>query len=75
MDNVQRAYRYESISGIPAAHYSGVLDVKPVAAGTSVEWRVQYIADGQPTIIVKTIVSTLLKAGLGSLPARFGAVK
>ena len=59
IDDSQRLYRYTMISGIPAADYTGTLDVKPKGTGSSVEWRVQYLADGQPDFIVKTIVSTL----------------
>jgi hypothetical protein len=33
---------------------------------------VQYWADGQPDLVVKTIVATLEKVGLDSLKARFG---
>ena len=72
IDDLQRLYRYAMISGIPAADYTGTLDVKPKGTGSSVEWHVQYLADGQPDIIVKTIVSTLLKTGLESLKPRFG---
>ena len=75
MDNSQRLYRYTNVSGIGAVDYTGTLDVKPKGTGSSVEWRVQYLADGQPDFIVKTIVSTLLKTGLASLQARFGAQK
>ena len=75
IDNSQRLYRYAMISGIPAADYTGTLDVKPKGTGSSVEWRVQYLADGQPDLIVKTIVSTLLKTGLESLKPRFGIPK
>ena len=75
IDNSQRLYRYAMISGIPAADYTGTLDVKPKGTGSSVEWRVQYLADGQPDIIVKTIVSSLLKTGLESLKPRFGIPK
>ena len=75
IDDSQRLYRYAMISGIPAADYTGTLDVKPKGTGSSVEWRVQYLADGQPDIIVKTIVSTLLKTGLESLKARFGVAE
>ena len=63
MDNSQRLYRYTKISGIPAVDYTGTLDVKPKGTGSSVEWRVQYLADNQPTIIVRTIVTTLMKRG------------
>jgi hypothetical protein len=74
-DNSQRSYRYTMISGIQAVDYTGTLDVKPKGTGSTVEWRVQYWADGQPDIIVKTVVSTLLKTGLESLKSRFGAPK
>jgi hypothetical protein len=73
-DNSQRSYRYTMISGIQAVDYTGTLDVKPKGAGSSVEWRVQYWADGQPDIVVKTVVSTLLKTGLESLKSRFGGL-
>jgi hypothetical protein len=75
IDNSQRSYRYTMISGIQAVDYTGTLDVKPKGTGSTVEWRVQYWADGQPDIVVKTVVSTLLKTGLESLKSRFGAPK
>jgi len=75
IDTTQRFYRYTMISGVPATDYTGTLDVKPKGSGSSVEWRVQYWADGQPDILVKTIISTLLKTGLDSLKSRFGAPK
>jgi Polyketide cyclase / dehydrase and lipid transport len=71
-ENSQRRYRYTNVSGIPAVDYTGSLGVNAKGAGSSVEWRVQYWADGQPDIVVKTIVSTLLKTGLESLKKRFG---
>jgi hypothetical protein len=43
-----------------------------VSVGSSVEWRAQFLPNGQGTIIVKTIVSTLFKAGLDNLKSRFG---
>jgi hypothetical protein len=73
IDNSQRSYRYALISGIQAVDYTGTLDVRAKGSGSSVEWRVQYWADGQPTLIIKTIVSTLLKTGLASLKTRFGS--
>jgi len=72
IDAAQRFYRYTMISGVPAADYTGTLDVKPKGAGSSAEWRVQYWADGQPDIVVRTIISTLEKVGLDSLKKRFG---
>ncbi len=75
MDNSERLYRYTNVSGIGAVDYTGTLDVKPKGTGSSVEWRVQYLPDNQPDFIVKTIVSTLLKAGFEGLAKRFGAQK
>ncbi|HME81452.1 MAG TPA: DUF4331 family protein [Candidatus Eremiobacteraceae bacterium] len=73
IDESRRSYSYTMVSGIPAVDYTGVLDVKPKGSGSSVEWRVQYLADGQPTIVVHSIVSNLLDTGLASLKKRFGA--
>jgi hypothetical protein len=75
MDNSQRLYRYTNVSGIAAVDYTGTLDVRPKGSGGSVAWHVQFLADNQPTIIVTTIVSTLIKAGLEGLKKRFGAMK
>jgi hypothetical protein len=72
MDPSQRSYRYEAISGLPVADYTGTLDVKPKGAGSSVEWQSQYLPDGQPDVVIKTIVTTLLNTGLESLKKRFG---
>jgi hypothetical protein len=74
MDNPGRLYRYANISGIPASHYAGVLAVRPRGGGSIVEWRAQFLANNQPDVIVKLMVSTLLKTGLESLKPRFGAV-
>jgi hypothetical protein len=71
VDNAGRFYRYANISGLPVANYTGTLSVKPNGAGSSVEWRAQFLPNGQGTIVVKTIVSTLFKAGLDSLKTRF----
>lgn len=71
IDNARRFYRYTNISGIPASDYTGTLAVSPNGAGSMVEWRAQYLANGQPEFVVKTIVSTLFKTGLESLKARF----
>lgn len=72
VDAPGRSYRYEAVSGIPAVDYTGTLDVNPKGTGSSVDWRVQYLADGQPDVIVRTIVTTLLKTGLESLKKLFG---
>lgn len=75
IDNTQRNYRYANIAGIPASSYSGELGVKAKGSGSTVEWRAQFLADGQPDIMVGLMVSTLLKTGVDSLTARFGAMK
>jgi hypothetical protein len=75
IDESERFYRYGGVTGIQASNYMGRLAVKPNGAGSSVEWQVQYLPDGQPDIIIKIIVSTLLKTGLGSLKTRFGSPK
>jgi hypothetical protein len=72
IDNGKRSMRYSSIAGIAASHYTGTLEVKPRGRGSVAEWRVQYLANGQPDIVVKGIVSGLQKTGLGSLTTRFG---
>ncbi len=71
-DPSARSYTYAGVSGLAVADYTGLLDVKPKGAGSSVEWRAQFLANDQPTIIVRTIVSALLKTGLESLKKRFG---
>ena len=73
IDNAAGSYRYTNIGGIPASNYTGMLEVKPKGAGSSVEWRSQFLANGQGTLVVRTIVSTLFKTGLESLKSRFGA--
>jgi hypothetical protein len=74
-DDSRRFYRYGGITGIPAADYTGTLTAEPKGAGTTVEWRVEYRANGQPDIVVRSIVSTLLKTGLGSLKSRLDTTK
>ena len=72
-DHTKRSYRYTLVSGVPASHYAGVIDVRPKGNGSLAEWRVEFMADNQPDIVVRTIVSTLVKTGLGSLKPRFAA--
>jgi hypothetical protein len=72
IDNSQRLYRYAMVSGVPAKDYIGTLYVTSKGAGSSVAWRVQYWADGQPDLIVRTIIGTLLKTGLEGLKNHFG---
>jgi Polyketide cyclase / dehydrase and lipid transport/Domain of unknown function (DUF4331) len=71
IDNSARFYRYTCISGIPASDYAGRLAVKPNGAGSSVEWRAQYLPKAQGDVVVRTIISTLFKTGLESLKPRF----
>ena len=49
-----------------------MIEVKPKGSGSVAEWRVEFLANNQPDIVVRTMVSTLVKTGLGSLKARFG---
>jgi hypothetical protein len=71
IDNAKRFYRYTQIAGFPASHYAGMLEVRPKGAGSVVDWRVQFLAENQPDVIVRTKVSTLVNTGLGSLKLRF----
>lgn len=74
VDTAKRSYRYSLVAGIAASHYSGVIDVKPKDAHRCLaEWRVDFLADNQPDIAVRTRVAALLKTGLGSLKLRFPA--
>jgi Polyketide cyclase / dehydrase and lipid transport len=45
VDNTKRSYRYTLVSGVPASHYAGVIDVKPKASGSVAEWRVDFLAN------------------------------
>jgi hypothetical protein len=71
VDNSSRSYTYANIAGLPVANYTGMLSVKPKGAGSSVEWRAQFLPNGPGALIAKTIVATLFKAGLDSLKSRF----
>jgi Polyketide cyclase / dehydrase and lipid transport/Domain of unknown function (DUF4331) len=72
VDNTKRSYRYTLVSGVPASHYAGVINVRPKGNGSVAEWRVEFLANNQPDIAVRTIVSRLIETGLGSLKACFG---
>ena len=74
MDHSERLYRYTNVSGLGVVDYTGTFDLKPKGNGSSVEWRVQFLADNQPTLIVRTILSTLMKTGFEALQKRFGAL-
>jgi Polyketide cyclase / dehydrase and lipid transport/Domain of unknown function (DUF4331) len=71
----QRLYHYTNVSGLGVVDYTGTFELKPKGSGSSVEWRVQFLADNQPTLIVRTIVATLMKVGFEALAKRFGALK
>ena len=73
MDNAKRFYRYTLVAGVAASHYSGTIEVKPKGSGCVADWRVQFLANNQPDIAVRTRVTTLVKTGLGSLRHRFAA--
>jgi hypothetical protein len=73
VDNAKRFYRYREIAGIAVSHYIGLIEVKPQGRGCVASWRVEFLADNQPDILVRTMVSTLLKTGLGILKQRFAA--
>jgi hypothetical protein len=75
IDNTKRFYRYTNVAGLAVSQYTGTLGVTPKAGGCVVEWRAQYLPNGQGDIVVKTIISTLFKKGLDSLKPRFEADK
>jgi hypothetical protein len=72
IDNVRRCFRYTNIAGMPASHYSGMLDVKPNGSGSVIEWRVQFLANHQTDRAVKVLVSKIVNTGLERLKSRFG---
>jgi hypothetical protein len=72
IDDPGMSYRYSLISGIPASNYTGTLAVRSKGSSSVVEWNVRYLANNQPDLMVRTIVSTWLKAGLAGLKSRFG---
>jgi hypothetical protein len=75
VDDAKRCYRYALVAGVPATHYTGTIDVKPKDGGCIAGWRVDFLANNQPDIVVRTMVSTLIETGLASLKARFGVAK
>jgi len=75
IDDAKRTYRYALVAGVPASHYIGTIDVKPRESGCIAGWRVDFLANNQPDIVVRTMVSTLIETGLASLKARFGVAK
>jgi hypothetical protein len=75
IDTAKRWYRYALVAGVPASHYAGTIDVRSNGSGCIADWRVDFLANNQPDIVVRTMVSTLINTGLGSLKARFGVAK
>jgi hypothetical protein len=73
VDSGKRLYRYTLVAGVPASHYAGTIEVTPKDSGCVASWRVEFLANNQPDIVVRTMVSTLVKTGLGSLKNRFAA--
>jgi len=63
VDNSKRSYRYALVSGVPASHYAGVIEVRQKGSGSVAEWRVEFLADNKPDIAVRTQVSTWVKTG------------
>jgi Polyketide cyclase / dehydrase and lipid transport/Domain of unknown function (DUF4331) len=72
-DDAKRIYRYTLVAGVPASHYMGTIEVKSKGNGCVAGWRVEFLANNQPDIVVRTMVSTLVTTGLGSLKHRFPA--
>jgi Polyketide cyclase / dehydrase and lipid transport/Domain of unknown function (DUF4331) len=73
VDNTKRVYRYALVAGVPASRYAGSIEVNPKGNGCVAGWRVEFLANNQPDIVVRTQVSTLVNTGLGSLKHRFTA--
>lgn len=73
VDNPKRIYRYALVAGIAASRYEGTIEVWPKGSGCVAEWRVQYLANNQPDIAVRTRVTTLVRTGLDSLKHRFAS--
>jgi hypothetical protein len=73
IDNTRMTLKYGLVSGIPAAHYEGTMEVRPKGTGSHVSWSVSYRPDNQAKVIVNLIVSTLLSTGLDALTTRFGS--
>lgn len=75
VDDAKRIYHYTLVAGIPASHYTGTIEVRSKGDGCVAEWRVDFLADKQPDIVVRGMVEGLLKSGLGHLKSRFGAAQ
>jgi hypothetical protein len=75
IDDAKRSYRYSMIAGVAASRYIGTLEVTSKGRGCVVHWRVDFLADNQPSALVRGRVSALVQSGLKSLKERFGAAK
>src|SRR5882724_3573485 len=70
IDEARRTMRYTLVKGIPAAQYEGTMAVRPTATGSVVTWSAKYRPKGQGGLIVQTVISRLLDAGLEGLKRR-----
>jgi hypothetical protein len=76
VDDAKRSYRYTMVAGVAASHYAGTLEVTPLDGdGCIATWRIQFLAHNQPDLAVRSMVSALIKTGLGTLRCRFGEAK
>lgn len=75
LDDAQRLHRYSLVAGVGATHYAGTLEVKSKGRGSVATWAVQFLANNQPDIAVRTTVSRLLHTGLENLKSRFGVAQ
>ena len=73
VDDAKRFYHYALVAGVPASHYVGTIEVTAEGRGCVAEWRVNFLADKQPDIVVRTKVSTLVNTALEYLKSRFAA--
>jgi len=70
IDDAKRIYHYTLVAGIAASHYVGTIQVRPKGEGCVAEWRVDFLADKQPDIVVRGTIQNLLETGLESLRPR-----
>jgi hypothetical protein len=71
VDDTKHIYHYTLVAGIPASRYTGTIEVRPKDKGCVAEWRVDFLADRLPDIVVRGMVEGLLKSGFDSLKSRF----
>jgi hypothetical protein len=75
VDDVKRIYHYSLVAGIPASYYVGTIEVQPNGDGCVAKWRVDFLADKLPDIVVRGMVEGLLKSGIDNLTSRFGKTR